>query len=514
MKSLAEENVEVILINPNIATYQTTPGMAEKTYLVPVTPDYVAQILEAERPDGILLSFGGQTALNCGLELEKQGILSRLNVKVLGTPTEAIRLTEDRHLFAERMTSINEPICPSAAAYSVEEARKIVKQIGGYPVLIRAAFALGGLGSGFVNNDAELDKLAAQALTHSSQIFIDKSLRGWKELEYEVVRDAMGNTITVCNMENLDPIGIHTGESIVVAPSQTLSDSDYQRLRTASIRIANSLGIVGECNVQYALDPKSSQYYVVEVNARLSRSSALASKATGYPLAYVAAKLGLGLSLPSLKNSVTGCTTACFEPSLDYCVVKVPRWDLKKFARASTNIGTCMKSVGEAMAIARSFEEAFQKALRMADSDGSCLGFDSMAYADMSTEEIDAMLANPTYDRILGVAAALRRGYTIERIYELTFIDSWFLARLSAIVNHQMAMENLKRTTLNVDVLQRAKQLGFSDKQISVATESTETAIRDRRHALGIRPRVKQIDTLAAEYPAATNYLYLTYGGG
>ncbi|XP_017401070.1 CAD protein isoform X1 [Cebus imitator] len=504
IKALKEENIQTLLINPNIATVQTSQGLADKVYFLPITPHYVTQVIRNERPDGVLLTFGGQTALNCGVELTKAGVLARYGVRVLGTPVETIELTEDRRAFAARMAEIGEHVAPSEAANSLEQAQAAAERLG-YPVLVRAAFALGGLGSGFASNREELSALVAPAFAHTSQVLVDKSLKGWKEIEYEVVRDAYGNCVTVCNMENLDPLGIHTGESIVVAPSQTLNDREYQLLRQTAIKVTQHLGIVGECNVQYALNPESEQYYIIEVNARLSRSSALASKATGYPLAYVAAKLALGIPLPELRNSVTG-GTAAFEPSLDYCVVKIPRWDLSKFLRVSTKIGSCMKSVGEVMGIGRSFEEAFQKALRMVDE--NCVGFDHTVkpVSDMELE-------TPTDKRIFVVAAALWAGYSVDRLYELTRIDRWFLHRMKRIIAHAQLLEQHRGQPLPPDLLQQAKCLGFSDKQIALAVLSTELAVRKLRQELGICPAVKQIDTVAAEWPAQTNYLYLTYWG-
>ncbi|EDL37329.1 multifunctional protein CAD isoform 1 [Mus musculus] len=504
IKALKEENIQTLLINPNIATVQTSQGLADKVYFLPITLHYVTQVIRNERPDGVLLTFGGQTALNCGVELTKAGVLARYGVRVLGTPVETIELTEDRRAFAARMAEIGEHVAPSEAANSLEQAQAAAERLG-YPVLVRAAFALGGLGSGFASTKEELSALVAPAFAHTSQVLIDKSLKGWKEIEYEVVRDAYGNCVTVCNMENLDPLGIHTGESIVVAPSQTLNDREYQLLRRTAIKVTQHLGIVGECNVQYALNPESEQYYIIEVNARLSRSSALASKATGYPLAYVAAKLALGIPLPELRNSVTG-GTAAFEPSLDYCVVKIPRWDLSKFLRVSTKIGSCMKSVGEVMGIGRSFEEAFQKALRMVDE--NCVGFDHTVkpVSDMELE-------TPTDKRIFVVAAALWAGYSVERLYELTRIDCWFLHRMKRIVTHAQLLEQHRGQALPQDLLHQAKCLGFSDKQIALAVLSTELAVRKLRQELGICPAVKQIDTVAAEWPAQTNYLYLTYWG-
>ncbi|KAM7117883.1 multifunctional protein CAD isoform 3-T3 [Ciconia maguari] len=507
IKALKEENIQTVLINPNIATVQTSKGLADKVYFLPITPDYVTQVIRNERPDGVLLTFGGQTALNCGVELTKAGVLERYRVRVLGTPVTSIEMTEDRKVFVEKMEEIGEHVAPSEAAASLEQAQAAAERLG-YPVLVRSAYALGGLGSGFANTREELVALVSQAFTHTSQVLVDKSLKGWKEIEYEVVRDAYNNCVTVCNMENLDPLGIHTGESIVVAPSQTLNDTEYFMLRRTAVKVVQHLGIVGECNIQFALNPESEQYYIIEVNARLSRSSALASKATGYPLAYVAAKLALGIPLPLLRNSVTNSTTANFEPSLDYCVVKIPRWDLSKFLRVSTKIGSSMKSVGEVMAIGRNFEEAFQKALRMVDE--NCVGFDHTVKPASDVE-----LETPTDKRIFVLAAALRAGYSIERLYELTKIDRWFLHKMKNITDHAVLLESYReeQSTMPPAVLKRAKQLGFSDKQVALAVLSTELAVRKMRHDLKILPVVKQIDTVAAEWPAQTNYLYLTYNG-
>jgi carbamoyl-phosphate synthase/aspartate carbamoyltransferase/dihydroorotase len=505
VKALKEEGVHSVLINPNIATVQTSKGLADKVYFLPITPEYVTQVIHNERPDGVLLSFGGQTALNCGIKLEHNGIFQQYNVQVLGTPVRSIELTEDRQLFAEELAKIGEPVAPSKAAYSIDEAIAAADVIG-YPVLVRAAYTLGGLGSGFASNVNELLPLISTAFSHTSQVLIDKSLKGWKEVEYEVVRDAFDNCITVCNMENIDPLGIHTGESIVVAPSQTLTNNEYNMLRSVAIKTVRHLGVIGECNIQYALSPDSTQYYIIEVNARLSRSSALASKATGYPLAYVAAKLALNQPLPKLKNSVTTATTACFEPSLDYVVVKIPRWDLSKFTHVSTRIGSSMKSVGEVMAIGRKFEEALQKALRMVNE--NCLGLDP-EYLEISEED----LTHPTDKHIFSVAAALYNNYSINNLYQMTKIDKWFLYKMKNIINCIQSLKELETTSLDQDMLMYSKQLGFSDKQIARYINSTELAVRDLRHSLSIAPVVKQIDTVAAEYPAFTNYLYLTYNG-
>lgn len=501
IKALKEEKIQTVLINPNIATVQTSKGLADKVYFLPLTPQYVEQVIKAERPGGVLLTFGGQTALNCGVELERAGIFERYNVKIMGTPITSIIETEDRKIFAERIAEIGEKVAPSTAVYSVQEAMEAAEKIG-YPVMARAAFSLGGLGSGFANDPNELKILAQQALAHSNQLIIDKSLKGWKEVEYEVVRDAYDNCITVCNMENVDPLGIHTGESIVVAPSQTLSNREYNILRSTAIKVIRHFGVVGECNIQYALNPYSEEYYIIEVNARLSRSSALASKATGYPLAYVAAKLSLAIPLPEIKNSVTGVTTACFEPSLDYCVVKMPRWDLSKFTRVSKHIGSSMKSVGEVMAIGRKFEEAFQKALRMVDNVN---GFDPYL-----KEVNERELKQPTDKRMFVLAAALKAGYTVETIYELTKIDRWFLRKMKNIIDFTNRLEELS-TIPGKWMLLEAKQIGFSDKQIAALIKSTELAVRVQRKDTGVLPFVKQIDTVAGEWPASTNYLYVTY---
>ncbi|XP_076632293.1 carbamoyl-phosphate synthetase 2, aspartate transcarbamylase, and dihydroorotase rudimentary isoform X2 [Colletes latitarsis] len=505
IKALREECIQTLLINPNIATVQTSKGMADKVYFLPIIPTYVEQVIQSERPDGVLLTFGGQTALNCGIELERSGVFEKYNVKILGTSIQSIIETEDRKIFAEKISEINEKVAPSAAVFCIQEALDAAKKLG-YPVMARAAFSLGGLGSGFANTEEELKILAQQAFSHSNQLIIDKSLKGWKEVEYEVVRDAYNNCITVCNMENVDPLGIHTGESIVVAPSQTLSNKEYNMLRTTATNVIRHFGIVGECNIQYALNPNSEEYYIIEVNARLSRSSALASKATGYPLAYVAAKLALGIPLPDITNSVTGKTTACFEPSLDYCVVKIPRWDLGKFHRVSTKIGSSMKSVGEAMAIGRKFEEAFQKALRMVDENIN--GFDPYVKAPNDEE-----LEKPTDKRMFVLAASMKAGYSIDRLYNLTKIDRWFLHKMKNIIDYYTLLESNDLTKLSHDLLLRAKQIGFSDKQIAAVVKSSELAIWIQRQERNIWPWVKQIDTVAAEWPAMTNYLYLTYNG-
>lgn len=517
LKALKEESIETVLINPNIATVQTSEGVADKIYFLPVTPYFVEKVIAKERPQGILLAFGGQTALNCGVELYKQGILEKYNVEVLGTPVQAIMDTEDRELFVKKLDEINVKTIKSEAVNSVTDAINAAEELG-FPVIVRAAYALGGLGSGFCDNKEELTALVEKALSFSPQVLIEKSLKGWKEIEYEVVRDEYDNCITVCNMENFDPLGIHTGESIVVAPSQTLSNDDYHMLRELAIKIIRHVGIVGECNVQYAYDPKSMDYRVIEVNARLSRSSALASKATGYPLAFVAAKLGLGYGLFDLKNSVTKVTSAFFEPALDYIVCKIPRWDLGKFHGVNREIGSSMKSVGEVMAIGRTFEEVIQKGLRMIGQ--GMHGF--IENKTLNISDIDKSLKEPTDKRIFVIEDAFRKGYTIEQIHDLTKIDKWFLQKLHNIVETALELENHSDIAdLSPELLRQAKSQGFSDFQIGRAVlknnmtnaEVANLAVRKQRKAYGITPVVKQIDTLAAEYPAQTNYLYLTYNG-
>ncbi len=516
LKALKEEGIETVLINPNIATVQTSEGVADKIYFLPVTPFFVERVIERERPQGILLSFGGQTALNCGVELYKAGTLDQYNVQVLGTPVQAIMDTEDRDLFIKKLDEIEVKTIKSQPAESIEAARAAAKELG-YPLIVRAAYALGGLGSGFVDNDKELEEVCEKAFSFSPQVLVEKSLKGWKEIEYEVVRDKYDNCITVCNMENFDPLGIHTGESIVVAPSQTLSNKDYYFLRELSIKIVRHIGIVGECNVQYAYDPDAMDYRVIEVNARLSRSSALASKATGYPLAFVAAKLGLGYGLFDLKNSVTKTTPAFFEPALDYIVCKIPRWDLSKFQGVSHKIGSSMKSVGEVMAVGRTFEEAIQKGLRMIGQGAH--GF--VGNKELVVPDVDKSLLEPTDDRIFIISKAMRAGYTVDRIHELTKIDRWFLDKLAGIVATFQEMGKVDRIEdLDEDLLRLAKQQGFSDFQIQRAIckdgsnpYDNMDKVRARRKELGILPVVKQIDTLAAEFPAQTNYLYLTYNG-
>ena len=518
LKALREEGVKTVLINPNIATVQTSEGVADQIYFLPVQPYFVERVIEKERPDGILLAFGGQTALNCGVELYQSGVLEKYGVKVLGTPVQAIMDTEDRELFVEKLNEINVKTIKSEACANIEQARRAAASLG-YPVILRAAYALGGLGSGFCDNEEELNKLAEKAFSFSPQVLVEKSLKGWKEIEYEVVRDRYDNCITVCNMENFDPLGIHTGESIVVAPSQTLSNSEYHKLRALSIKIIRHIGIVGECNVQYAFDPKSEDYRVIEVNARLSRSSALASKATGYPLAFVAAKLGMGYGLFELKNSVTKTTSAFFEPALDYVVCKIPRWDLSKFRGVDKELGSSMKSVGEVMAIGRTFEEAIQKGLRMIGQ--GMHGF--VENKELKIDDIDAALREPTDKRVFIISKAMHKGYTIDQIHELTKIDKWFLEKLKHIIDIDEALQRC--TSVNVldkELLRTAKVYGFTDFQIARAVglekemsnmHKAALVVRNLRKSYGILPVVKQIDTLAAEYPAQTNYLYLTYSG-
>ncbi len=518
LKALCEENISTVLINPNIATVQTSEGMADQIYFLPVEPYFVERVIQKERPDGILLSFGGQTALNCGVQLEQSGILKKYGVRVLGTPVKAIMDTEDRERFVERLNEINVKTINSEACENIEQARRAAASLG-YPVIIRAAYALGGLGSGFCDNEEQLDRLAEKAFSFSPQVLVEKSLKGWKEIEYEVVRDRYDNCITVCNMENFDPLGIHTGESIVIAPSQTLTNSEYHKLRAIAIKIIRHIGIVGECNVQYAFDPKSEDYRVIEVNARLSRSSALASKATGYPLAFVAAKLGMGYGLFELKNSVTKTTTAFFEPALDYVVCKIPRWDLSKFHGVDKELGSSMKSVGEVMAIGRTFEETIQKGLRMIGQ--GMHGF--VENKELQIPDIDTALREPTDKRIFIISKAMHKGYTIDQIHELTKIDKWFLQKLRHIIDIDERMKAVRNVNnLNRDLLREAKVYGFTDFQIARAVGLEQElgnmhkallVIRNLRKSYGILPVVKQIDTLAAEYPARTNYLYLTYSG-
>ena len=519
LKALKEEGIETVLINPNIATVQTSEGVADKIYFLPVTPYFVEKVIDKERPDGVLLSFGGQTALNCGVALYKEGVFEKYGTRVLGTPVQAIMDTEDRELFVKKLDEIDVKTIKSEACENIEQARRAAKDLG-YPVIIRAAYALGGLGSGFCDNEEELNVLAEKAFSFSPQVLVEKSLKGWKEVEYEVVRDRFDNCITVCNMENFDPLGIHTGESIVIAPSQTLTNSEYHKLRELAIRIIRHIGIVGECNVQYAFDPESEDYRVIEVNARLSRSSALASKATGYPLAFVAAKLGLGYGLFDLKNSVTKTTSAFFEPALDYVVCKIPRWDLGKFHGVDRELGSSMKSVGEVMAIGRTFEEAIQKGLRMIGQ--GMHGF--VENKELVISDIDKALREPTDKRIFVISKAMRAGYTVDQIHELTKIDKWFLYKLENIMEtskelHEWGNNHIQLSELPKELLYQAKHQGFSDFQVARAIgwqgdmEDGILAVRQYRKSVGIVPVVKQIDTLAAEYPAQTNYLYLTYSG-
>ncbi|MDR2388475.1 MAG: carbamoyl-phosphate synthase (glutamine-hydrolyzing) large subunit [Tannerellaceae bacterium] len=535
LKAIREEGLETVLINPNIATVQTSDGVADTVYFLPVTPFFVEKVIEKERPDGILLAFGGQTALNCGVALFRNGVLDKYHVRVLGTPVQAIMDTEDRELFVRKLDEIHIKTIKSEAVDNLADARRAATELG-YPVILRAAYALGGLGSGFCDNEDELNLLAEKAFSFSPQILVEKSLKGWKEVEYEVVRDRFDNCITVCNMENFDPLGIHTGESIVIAPSQTLTNSEYHKLRELSIRIIRHIGIVGECNVQYALDPESEDYRVIEVNARLSRSSALASKATGYPLAFVAAKLGLGYGLFDLKNAVTKTTSAFFEPALDYVVCKIPRWDLGKFHGVARELGSSMKSVGEVMAIGRTFEEVIQKGLRMIGQ--GMHGF--VENSELVLQDTDKALNEPTDRRIFVISKAFRAGYTIEQIHDLTKIDKWFLQKLYNIILTAEELENIHSIDKMPDsLLRRAKEQGFSDFQIARAifkdkievshfdrhlleqdtidkitlAEKAGLQVRHERKRRGILPVVRQIDTLAAEYPAQTNYLYLTYGG-
>ncbi|WP_455540952.1 carbamoyl-phosphate synthase (glutamine-hydrolyzing) large subunit [Prevotella fusca] len=517
LKALREEGVSTVLINPNIATVQTSEGVADQIYFLPVQPYFVERVIEKERPDGILLSFGGQTALNCGVELDKTGVLQKYNVKVLGTPVKAIMDTEDRELFVERLDEIDVKTIKSEACEDIQQARMAAKNLG-YPVIVRAAYALGGLGSGFADNEEELNTLCEKAFSFSPQVLVEKSLKGWKEIEYEVVRDRYDNCITVCNMENFDPLGIHTGESIVIAPSQTLSNSEYHKLRALSIKIVRHIGIIGECNVQYAFDPESEDYRVIEVNARLSRSSALASKATGYPLAFVAAKLGMGYGLFELKNSVTKTTSAFFEPALDYVVCKIPRWDLSKFRGVDKELGSSMKSVGEVMAIGRNFEEAIQKGLRMIGQ--GMHGF--VENKELQIDDLDAALREPTDKRVFLISKAMHKGYTVDQIHDLTKIDRWFLNKLKHIIDIDEELKRKNINTLDKELLRTAKVYGFTDFQIARAVGLEEECqnmhqamriVRRLRKSFGILPVVKQIDTLAAEYPAQTNYLYVTYAG-
>ena len=507
IKALKEEGIEVILINPNIATNQTSKGLADTVYFLPVTPEFVEKVIAKEKPNGLLLSFGGQTALNCGIALNDSGVFKKNKVEVLGTPVAAIEKTEDREIFNKELQKINVNVPRSFACTNIGAAVKAAGKIG-YPVLVRAAFALGGKGSGFAKNQEELEIMLQSSFSYSPQVLVEENLKGWKEVEYEIVRDAYDNCITVCNMENIDPLGIHTGESIVVAPSQTLTNFEYHKLREIGIKVIRHLGIIGECNIQYALDPESEEYRVIEVNARLSRSSALASKATGYPLAHVAAKLGLGYSLPELRNAITGVTTACFEPSLDYLALKIPRWDLDKFRKVDKRISSEMKSVGEIMALGRSFEEVMQKGLRMLQI--GLIGLTENERLGLDTDVMKQAIAEPTPRRMIVVAEAMRKGWSVEKIHELSGIDPWFLGKILNIVNMS---ERLMNEDLDEELMLSAKKYGFSDKQIGIATKQEEMDIRKKRRKMGVTPVVKQIDTMAAEYPAQTNYLYLTYHG-
>ncbi|MCI1596786.1 MAG: carbamoyl-phosphate synthase (glutamine-hydrolyzing) large subunit, partial [Prevotella sp.] len=516
LKALREEGIETVLINPNIATVQTSEGVADQVYFLPIQPYFVERVIQKEHPDCIFLSFGGQTALNCGVQLDRSGVLKKYGVRVLGTPVKAIMDTEDRERFVERLNEIEVKTIKSEACENIQQARQAARDVG-YPVIIRAAYALGGLGSGFADNEEELNKIVEKAFSFSPQVLVEKSLKGWKEIEYEVVRDRYDNCITVCNMENFDPLGIHTGESIVIAPSQTLSNSEYHKLRALSIKIIRHIGIIGECNVQYAFDPNSEDYRVIEVNARLSRSSALASKATGYPLAFVAAKLGLGYGLFELKNSVTKTTSAFFEPALDYVVCKIPRWDLSKFRGVDRELGSSMKSVGEVMAIGRNFEEAIQKGLRMIGQ--GMHGF--VENKELVIPDIDESLQEPTDKRIFVISKAMHKNYTVDQIHGLTKIDKWFLYKLKHIIDIDERLKKCNINTLDKELLRTAKVYGFTDFQIARAVgmeeemsmHEAQLVVRNLRKSYGILPVVKQIDTLAAEYPAQTNYLYLTYSG-
>ncbi|MDR0452441.1 MAG: carbamoyl-phosphate synthase large subunit, partial [Treponema sp.] len=512
LKALREEGVETVLINPNIATIQTSEGMADRTYFLPVLPEYVRKVIEKERPDGLLLSFGGQTALNCGVVLAREGALYKYGVKVLGTPVEAIEDTEDRQRFVDRLSEIGALTPRSAAVTDTESAVEAAARIG-YPVMARVAYALGGAGSGICRNEGEIRRRCDRAFSHTPQVLVEEWLGGWKEIEYEVVRDLYDNCITVCNMENFDPLGIHTGESIVVAPSQTLTDAEYHKLRRISIEVIRHLGIVGECNIQYALDPRSEDYRIIEVNARLSRSSALASKATGYPLAFVAAKLALGYSLADIENRVTRVTKSCFEPALDYCVVKVPRWDLAKFKNVENRIGSEMKSVGEVMSIGRSFEEALQKALRMTGGGAPGLAADDV-YCGPGIADLREALVRPTDRRVFIIYRALQEGWTVEKIHRLTRIDKWFLHKMANVLEVERSLLAIAGSnTVGRELLAGAKRAGFSDERIGRFIGMKETEVRRLRENYRILPSVKQIDTLAAEYPAKTNYLYMTYAG-
>jgi len=507
IKALKEDGIESVLINPNIATIQTSEDFADKVYFLPIQTEFIEKIIEKEQPDGILLQFGGQTALNIGVDLFEKGILEKHNIKVLGTPIEAIQSTEDRLLFVQKVTEAGLKAASSKTARSVDEAVKAAQSIG-YPVMVRIAYALGGLGSGIVNNEAELVEKSRRAFAFTSQILIEESLYGWKEVEYEIVRDRYNNCITICSMENIDPMGIHTGDSVVIAPIQTLSAQENFKLRSIGIKLIRHLGVVGECNIQYALDPKSDDYRIIEVNARLSRSSALASKATGYPLAFIATKLAVGYALNEIENIITKETSACFEPALDYVALKFPRWDLQKFRQVSTQLGSEMKSVGEVMSLGRSFEEVFQKAIRMLD-----VGLNGFVCNDIEFQNLEKELAEPTDKRIFAIASSLQQGYSIDRIHELTKISKWFLFKMKSIVETEKKLAGKALQNINYELLLEAKQKGFSDFQIASLTSSNELKVRKQRKTLNIIPCIKQIDTLAAEFPAQTNYLYLTYNG-
>ncbi len=501
LKALKEEGIETVLINPNIATIQTSQNLADKVYFLPVTPYFVEKVIAKEKPDGLMLSFGGQTALNCGLALHKSGVLKKYHLTVLGTPVKSIEITEDRELFAKTLAEINVKVPKGGFARSVKEGLTIGQRLG-FPLLVRSGFSLGGLGSSVVEDSKELERVLENALRHAPQVAVEEYLKHWKEIEYEIVRDGLGNKITVCNMENLDPLGVHTGESIVVAPSQTLNNYQYHFLRKLSLQVIEHLGIVGECNIQYALNPENNDYRVIEVNARLSRSSALASKATGYPLAYIAAKIGLGYDLPELKNSVTLSTSAFFEPSLDYLVVKIPRWDLQKFANVKDSIGSEMKSVGEVMSIGRSFPEALQKAIRSLE-----IGQDGLLASNLDETKL-----TPSTERIFIISQRFAEGESVDSIYQATGIDPWFLHQIKQMVEFEKRLQGTVNS-LQVENIKEAKKLGFSDKLIAKALKKTEQEVRNFRKKSGIVPKVKHIDTLAAEYPAKTNYLYLTYHG-
>jgi len=501
IKALKEENVKTILVNPNIATIQTSDYLADKVYFLPLTAEFVEKVIKKEKPDGILLSFGGQTALNVGVELAEKGILKKYNVKILGTPIESILNTEDRDFFVKKIKEIGLKVPLSKAVKSVDEAIKEAEKIG-YPVMCRIAYALGGLGSGVAKNKKQLVEITSKAFSYTKQILIEEYCGGWKELEYEVVRDRYNNCIVVCSMENVDPMGIHTGESIVVAPVQTLTASENFKLRAISIKVIRHLGIIGECNIQFALDPKSEDYRIIEVNARLSRSSALASKATGYPLAFIATKLALGHSLTQVENIITKETSACFEPALDYIVLKYPRWDLQKFRNVSLSLGSEMKSVGEVMAIGRTYEEAIQKAIRMLD-----VGMNGLVCNNINFNDLEKELKEPTDKRMFAIVEAIRKNYSIEKIYQLSNVDPWFLYKIKNIIDIEKKLKNCTLKTLDHSLLKEAKQKGFSDKQIAILTKSKEMLVRKKRIKLNIVPYVKQIDTLAAEYPAKTNYV-------